>query len=113
VFGLFPEPAAHPRTSAQPGDGAFGARTVGCRECRFAGDRGRVGVFELLEMDGRLREATFRRQSTMKLREQARQTGGLKSLLEDGIRKVLEGVTTIDEILTVARREDIVQVPTG
>jgi type IV pilus assembly protein PilB len=82
-------------------------RAVGCRECRFEGYRGRVGVFELLEMDAALREATFRRASSMKLREQAKLTGGLKSLLEDGVRKVLEGVTTIEEILTVAKREDL------
>jgi type IV pilus assembly protein PilB len=82
-------------------------RAVGCRECRFEGYRGRVGVFELLEMDAALREATFRRSSSMKLREQAKLTGGLKSLLEDGVRKVLDGMTTIEEILTVAKREDL------
>ncbi|MCC7138174.1 MAG: Flp pilus assembly complex ATPase component TadA [Planctomycetes bacterium] len=87
-------------------------RAVGCRECRFEGYRGRVGVFELLEMDGRLREATFRGDSTMKLRDQARLSGGLKSLLEDGVRKVLEGVTTIEEILTVAKREDVAPAAT-
>jgi type IV pilus assembly protein PilB len=88
-------------------------RAVGCKECRFEGYRGRVGVFELLEMDGRMREATFKRGSTMKLREQARLTGGLKSLLEDGVRKVLEGTTTIEEILTVAKREDLVPAAAG
>jgi type IV pilus assembly protein PilB len=82
-------------------------RAVGCRECRFEGYRGRVGIFELLEMEPRLREATFRRSSSMRLREQARLTGGLKSLVDDGRRKVLEGVTSIEEVLTIARREDI------
>ena len=55
-------------------------RSVGCRECRFEGYRGRVGLFELLEMDSRIREATFQRKSSMKIRDQARLTGGLKSL---------------------------------
>jgi type II secretory ATPase GspE/PulE/Tfp pilus assembly ATPase PilB-like protein len=58
-------------------------------------------------MDAPLREATFHRASTMKLRDQAKLTGGLHSLLEDGVRKVLEGMTTIEEILTVAKREDL------
>jgi type IV pilus assembly protein PilB len=65
-----------------------------------------------MEMDARLREATFKRSSSMKLREQAKLTGGLKSLLEDGVRKVLEGTTTIEEILTVAKREDLAVAPT-
>ena len=59
----------------------------------------------------RLREATFRGASTMELRDQARLTGGLKSLREDGVRKMLEGVTTIEEVLTVAEREDLTDAP--
>ena len=82
-------------------------RAVGCRECRFEGYRGRVGLFELLEMDARIREATFQRKSSMKIRDQARLTGGLKSLQEDGVRKILEGVTTIEEILSATKRDDI------
>ncbi len=57
-------------------------------------------------MDSRIREATFRRSSSMKLRDQARLTGGLKSLHEDGIRKILDGVTTIEEVLSATRRDD-------
>ena len=106
---MAPEPSLLRSVGLTPEDlqGRTIYRAVGCRECRFEGYRGRVGLFELLEMDGRMREATFKRQSTMRLREQARLTGGLKSLLEDGVRKVLEGVTTIEEILTVAKREDV------
>jgi type IV pilus assembly protein PilB len=106
---MAPEPSLLKSVGLTPGEvaGRTIYRAVGCRECRFEGYRGRVGLFELLEMDAPLREATFRRASTMKLREQARLTGGLKSLLEDGVRKVLEGVTTIEEILTVAKREDL------
>ena len=84
-------------------------RAVGCRECRFEGYRGRVGLFELMEMDARIREATFKRKSTMKIREQARLTGGLKSLSEDGVRKILDGVTTIEEVLSSTKRDEAPQ----
>jgi type IV pilus assembly protein PilB len=82
-------------------------RAVGCRECRFEGYRGRVGLYELFEMTARTREATFRRASTMQIKEQARLTGGLKSLQEDGVRKILEGITSIDEVLAATKREDL------
>jgi general secretion pathway protein E/type IV pilus assembly protein PilB len=84
-------------------------RAVGCRECRFEGYKGRVGIFELFSMDSMTREATYRGKSTMAIRDQARLTGGLKSLREDGIRKILAGVTTIDEVLSVAGRVDIAE----
>ena len=77
-------------------------RAVGCRECRFDGYKGRQGIFEMFTMDAQIREATYRRASTMQIRDQARLTGGLRSLREDGLRKVLEGVTSLDEILRVA-----------
>src|SRR5262245_48810830 len=81
-------------------------RAVGCRECRFEGYRGRIGLYELMEMDSRIRDVTFRRGSTMKIREQARLTGGLKSLHEDGVRKILDGTTTIDEVLSATKRDE-------
>jgi type IV pilus assembly protein PilB len=84
-------------------------RAVGCRECRFEGYKGRVGIFELFQMDPLTRDATYRGKSTMKIRDQARLTGGLKSLREDGIRKILAGLTTIDEVLSVAGRMDIAE----
>jgi type II secretory ATPase GspE/PulE/Tfp pilus assembly ATPase PilB-like protein len=57
-------------------------------------------------MDPLTRDATYKGRSTMAIRDQARLTGGLKSLREDGIRKVLAGHTTIEEILSVAGRVD-------
>jgi type IV pilus assembly protein PilB len=77
-------------------------RAVGCKECRFEGYRGRTGIFELFSMDSALRELTYKGAGTMEIREQARISGGLRSLREDGVRKVLEGITTIEEILRVA-----------
>ncbi len=76
-------------------------RAVGCRECRFEGYKGRVGIFELFSMDPQIREIAFRRGSTQEIRDQARLTGGLRSLRQDGVRKILAGVTTIEEVLRV------------
>jgi len=77
-------------------------RAVGCKECRFEGYRGRTGIFELFQMDGALRELTYKGAGTSEIRRQARLSGGLRSLREDGVRKVLDGTTTIEEILRVA-----------
>jgi type IV pilus assembly protein PilB len=73
----------------------------GCSECGFTGYRGRVGVYELLELDATLREMTFRNESTLTIREQAERSGRMSTLREDGLRKVLAGLTTIPEILGV------------
>lgn len=81
-------------------------KAVGCSECRNTGYKGRKGVFELLEMDRTLREMAFNKEPLMKLIEQAR-LGGMTTLLEDGVRKIISGMTTVTEVLTIAHREDI------
>lgn len=81
-------------------------QAVGCRECNNAGYRGRMGVYELLEMNPIIRELTFAQASTLKIRSEARQNG-MTTLMDDGVRKVLVGTTTIDEVLTIAHRDDI------
>jgi type II secretory ATPase GspE/PulE/Tfp pilus assembly ATPase PilB-like protein len=78
----------------------------GCRECKNVGYRGRMGVYELLEMNPLIRELTFAKASSLKIRAEARQNG-MSSLMDDGVRKVLDGKTTIEEVLTIAHREDI------
>ncbi|MCG3134446.1 MAG: Type II secretion system protein E [Planctomycetes bacterium] len=74
----------------------------GCEDCGQTGYRGRVGAYELFAMDSTLREMCFRGASSVKLREQARISGGMSTLLEDGVKKFLAGETTIEEVLTVA-----------
>jgi len=76
-------------------------RARGCPACEHTGFRGRIGIFELMAMDGELRELTFRRESTAKLREYARTAGGMTSLTDDGVRKVLDGRSSVDELLRV------------
>lgn len=75
----------------------------GCSVCEGAGYRGRIGLFELLELDGPLRDLVFERASEDQVAQAAVASGRLRPLLVDGARKVTEGHTTVSEVLRVAR----------
>ncbi len=79
---------------------------VGCDNCNGGGYRGRVGVYELMEMTPQLRELAFNEAHTSELRKAA-VAGGMSSLQQDGVRKVLDGMTTIEEVLTITHRQDL------
>jgi general secretion pathway protein E len=74
---------------------------VGCPRCRETGYRGRRGVFELLVLDGALRELVQERASADQLRAAAR-AGGMRTLREDAVRLVADGVTSVAEARRVA-----------
>jgi type IV pilus assembly protein PilB len=76
-------------------------RPQGCAECNGTGYRGRLGIFELMEMNQELREMAFRRAPADRIRAKAR-TLGMTTLMEDGLRKVQRGVTSLEEVLRVA-----------
>lgn len=76
---------------------------TGCDTCRNVGFKGRKGIFELMVMNPRLREMAFNKTTTDELREQAIRDG-MNTLLDDGIRKVLDGLTTLEEVLSVAKQ---------
>lgn len=78
---------------------------AGCDNCKGGGYRGRRGIYEILVMNPRLRDMTFNVDTTDNIRAQAVRDG-MHTLLDDGLRKVLEGVTTIEEVLSVAKRVD-------
>lgn len=73
---------------------------VGCAKCSGNGYRGRMGVYELLAMSMRIRELLFQGSDSQQLRAAALE-GGMTSLQEDGMRKVLAGSSTIDEVLEI------------
>ncbi len=75
-------------------------RGAGCDHCRQTGYKGRTGVYELLVVTDRVRELVVRRAPANEIREAAR-AEGFRTMRDDGVRKVLEGVTTIEEILRV------------
>ena len=78
-------------------------RPRGCKVCDGVGYRGRVGLFELFEMDSQLRDMTFQGENLNSLRDAALGSGQLRPLLQDGARKVMEGTTTVTEVLRVCR----------
>jgi type II secretory ATPase GspE/PulE/Tfp pilus assembly ATPase PilB-like protein len=74
----------------------------GCDQCRETGYRGRTGIYELLVMDAELREELQLRRGSEELRQMAIKKG-MRTLFLDGMRLVKLGVTTIDEVVRVAR----------
>jgi type IV pilus assembly protein PilB len=77
-------------------------RGIGCKECRSTGYRGRIGVFELLRMNEELRRLVLRRAPEDELLA-ANRKQGFATLLEAGISRVSEGVTTLEEVLRVTQ----------
>jgi type IV pilus assembly protein PilB len=77
----------------------------GCNHCGHSGYRGRLGIFELLTMGAKIRELAFQGAPTQDIRKEAIRSG-MSTLYDDGIRKVLEGITTIDEVFRVAKRSE-------
>lgn len=75
-------------------------RGRGCEACRGSGYRGRVGIFELMALDDELRSQLRQRPSAGDLRRSA-VAKGMRTLREDGVRAVREGVTTPEEVLRV------------
>jgi type IV pilus assembly protein PilB len=74
----------------------------GCPVCGGTGYNGRVGIFELLEMSESIKTLIIKRASGGEIMKQAR-SDGMKTMLEDGLEKVLNGVTTIEEVLRSAK----------
>ncbi len=78
-------------------------RPRGCRVCEGSGFRGRLALFERMEMESALRELTFRGESLEGIKRAASGSGNLQSLVADGARKVLRGETSVTEVLRVTR----------
>jgi general secretion pathway protein E len=77
-------------------------RGIGCEACSRTGFSGRVGIFELMELDEDLRKLVLANADAATLARAAREKG-MRSLLEDGWQKVLGGVTTPEEVLRVTQ----------
>jgi type IV pilus assembly protein PilB len=75
-------------------------RGKGCDRCKGSGYRGRMAVFELMTMSDAVRDLILRGASATAIRDQAIQEG-MRTLRDDGVLKVLEGITTVDELLRV------------
>ncbi len=77
----------------------------GCQDCRGLGYSGRIGVYELLEVDETIRKLIVGRVSSGEIRSAALKSGFIP-LREDGFRKASRGMTTLEEVLRVAREDE-------
>ncbi len=71
----------------------------GCEVCRHKGYKGRAGIFEIFEINDEVRFMINDRLSTLQLRQRARELG-MRTLREDGVRKVLNGMTSAEEVVS-------------
>jgi len=75
-------------------------RGKGCKECGFTGYQGRQGIFEVLEVKENIREAVMQKANADEI-EKIAIRNGMTRMAEDGIQKVIKGITTIQEIMRV------------
>ncbi len=75
---------------------------TGCEECRGTGYRGRTGIFELMTVDGEIRQLIIEKASAGIIRKKSVMKG-MEVLRDSGLQKVKQGVTTIEEVLRVAQ----------
>ena len=69
----------------------------GCEECKNTGFKGRVGIFEIMQISDKIRELIVRKESANAIRERAI-SEGMKTLRDDGIRRVIAGDTSLSEV---------------
>ena len=76
-------------------------RGKGCHQCSGTGFRGRLGIFEMFEIDGQIKEMIMDRRDATSMRHSALENG-MKSLLQDGLAKAFFGETTLEEVFRAA-----------
>jgi general secretion pathway protein E len=89
-----------PKTNV--GSNIFAANADGCQQCQHSGFRGRLAIHELLLIDDAIRSKIMQRADSNQIKNAAK---GFNSLKMDGAAKVLQGVTTVEEVLRVSQEE--------
>ena len=79
-------------------------RGSGCERCNFTGFFGRTAIYEVLLLDGATRSLIAKKSSSNELKRQAIKAG-MRTLRQDGWQKVIEGLTTIEEVMNVAHED--------
>jgi general secretion pathway protein E len=77
----------------------------GCEECRFTGYRGRTGIYEVLLLTEPIRNLILSHASSQQIKQKAI-SRGMRTLRQDGLRKVLKGITTFSEVMRVTQQEE-------
>ncbi len=85
-------------------DQTFYYRGKGCEACRFTGHNGRTAIYEFLLINEAIRELILRRASSNEIKSEAMRLG-MRTLYQDGLRKVALGLTTPGEIMMTTRTE--------
>lgn len=78
---------------------------IGCEKCRGGGYKGRKGIFEIFKVDDEVRNMINDDLSSPELRKRARELG-MRTMREDGIRKVLGGMTSAEEVIRVTMADE-------
>jgi len=81
------------------------AKGKGCGYCQKSGYRGRMGIYELMVVSTKIREMIFQNKSTIELQRQAIKEG-MTTLFCDGVRKVLRGLTSLEEVYRSAKKTE-------
>ncbi len=80
---------------------------AGCSQCQNTGFKGRLGIFEMIELNSEIRELAFKKAPTGELRKAAK-ASGMRALVDDGKIKIFRGVTTPAEVARIAQTEGLV-----
>ena len=83
----------------------YRARERGCRACNSTGYSGRTGIYELLMIDDEVRAATLKNTDANTLKRAAMQTQGMRTLRQDGAMKVMAGMTSCEEVMSVTQED--------
>ena len=77
----------------------------GCVNCQKSGYKGRLGIFELMVMNNKIRELAFQGAATQDIRRAA-VASGMKVMYDDGVQKALNGITTLEEVFRVSKKAE-------
>ena len=86
-------------------NGAKFMKGAGCNHCNRSGYRGRIAVYEIMRLTSKIREHIFKNSTTAQIRETA-MAEGMSTLFQDGILKVLNGITTSEEVFRVTKKTE-------
>lgn len=75
----------------------------GCKVCGFSGYKGRIGIFEVLQISEKMKQLVMEEENATEIRKAALEEGDFNLMMKEGVKKAKQGITTIDEILRVTR----------
>ncbi|EDP72891.1 general secretion pathway protein E, partial [Hydrogenivirga sp. 128-5-R1-1] len=78
-------------------------RGKGCEQCLNTGYKGRIAIYEIMKIDEDFRSLISKTTDSKTIRYYAVKNG-MKTLLQDGLRKAVDGITTVEEVLSVAKQ---------